>query len=76
MEKDQQQIEVGYNWKPEEVFELTGKELELMLNYCNSVLNNVEAQRIVAIHELKKALDQKMIKGVEEGKISVLKNPN
>lgn len=60
-----------YNWKPEEAFELKGKELELFLNYCNAVLNNVEAQRIIALYEMKKILDQKIADGVKTGQVSV-----
>lgn len=68
--------QVMLTWKPEEVFELSGKELELFLNFCNASLNNPEAQRLIALYEIKKLLDEKIRKGTEDGKVVKTKTPN
>lgn len=59
----------SYQWKSEEVFSLTGSNLDLFKKLLMLDLDSQEAQLIIAKYEALKAVDGIIAKGVEEGKI-------
>ena len=64
--------QVQYTWKPEENFNLAGKDFEALINYANFKLNTPEAQEIIMLYEISKSLDKIMQDGVMKGKVKVI----
>ena len=59
----------SYQWKADEIFSLTGGNLDLFKKLLMLDLDSKEAQLIIAKYEALKAVDAIIAKGVEEGKI-------
>lgn len=68
---ENQENQTFFSWNPNEKFDLSGIELEMMLSFLNSKLNNFQAQEIIAMYEIKKLLDKKVTDGVKDGKVTV-----
>lgn len=58
-----------YQWKEEEVFELNGKEFELLINTVRAILNTTESQKILLLARVAELLEGQLVKGIESGKV-------
>lgn len=59
-------------WSPTEVFEISGFELETTVNLLSARLSSPEAQAIIREYETLKTLQDKIQKGVNDGKVIVI----
>jgi len=57
----------AYQWEENAKFELTGKEFELFINVTRAILNDAESQKVLAVLELSKVLEQKLVDGIQNG---------
>jgi hypothetical protein len=58
-------------WSPTEVFEISGYELETMVNILSQKLQSSAAQAVIREYETLKMLQERIQKGVESGKVKV-----
>lgn len=58
-----------YSWTPQDKFELTGEQFGTILNAVRAVVGSAEAQRILAIVRANDAIEQIMVKAVEDGTV-------
>lgn len=56
-----------YSWSPQDKFELTGEQFGTILNAVRAIAGTPEAQRMMAIIRANDAIEQMMVKAVEEG---------
>lgn len=58
-------------WSPTEVFEISGFELETMVNILATRLSNPEAQKIIKEYDTFRSLQQRIQEGITSGKVKV-----
>lgn len=56
-----------YSWTPQDKFEMTGEQFGTILNAIRAIIGSAEAQRILALARANDAIEQMMVKAVEEG---------
>lgn len=61
----------AYEWKGDEEFPLTGKELEYMFNNLTEFLTLPSSQAVLKALETHKILQQKIAQGVDKGSVIV-----
>lgn len=64
-----------YNWEPNSVFELDGKQFGTILNGLRAVMASPEAQRILSIARANDAVEEVMASATEKGIIKEIDNP-
>lgn len=58
-----------YQWKSDDVFEISGREFDLILNTLRAVLSTEQAQQVLLAARANEALEKIIAKSVEEGKL-------
>lgn len=58
-----------YQWKEEEIFELNGKEFELIINTVRAILNTAESQKVLLLARVAELLESQLVRGIESGKV-------
>ena len=56
-----------YQWEEDAKFELSGKEFELFINVTRAILSDTDSQKVLAVLELNKVLEQKLVDGIQNG---------
>jgi hypothetical protein len=64
----------GLQWSPDEVFEITGYDIETMINVLTSRLLAPEAQKVVREYQTLINLQSKIQNGVNEGKVKIVES--
>lgn len=65
---------MNVEWSSNETFEISGYELETMVNTLTTKLLSPEAQAIIREYETLKLLQQRIQKGIEDGKVKTTNN--
>lgn len=60
----------SYSWKPDEIFDLSGLELEYIFKTITEYLNSPESMKVLKAYEVHRILEQKLKEGVEKGVIT------
>ena len=58
-----------YSWTPQDKFEMTGEQFGTILNAIRAIIGSPEAQRILALARANDAIEQMMVKAVEDGTV-------
>ena len=58
-----------YTWTPEDKFEMTGEQFGIILNAIRGVLSTPEAARILLLDKANTAIENMMVKAVEQGTV-------
>lgn len=64
----------GLQWSPDEVFEITGYDVETMINVLTTRLMTPEAQKVVREYQTLLSLQRRIQEGVDKGKVKVIEN--
>ena len=62
----------GLQWSPDEVFEITGYDIETMINVLTNRLLTPEAQKVVREYQTLINLQARIQEGVNKGKVKVI----
>ena len=65
-----------YSWTPQDKFEMTGEQFGTILNAIRAIIGSPEAQRILALARANDAIEQMMVKAVEEGIVLEIPDPS
>lgn len=58
---------VSYQWKPDEIFDITGMEFEYIFKTLTEYLISPESIKVLKAYEVHRILEQKLKEGVEKG---------
>lgn len=60
----------NWQWPHDQIFEISGKTLELFLHLKNSILSNPESQKVIMALQLDELLQKVVEDGIKSGKIT------
>ncbi len=61
---------VHYQWKEDEKFEISGRELEIYLNSTRAILSTPESQRVLLLAKINEMLENVIVQGLKDGKVT------
>ena len=68
--------EQSFQWEPDAKFELTGLEFNLLLAVTREFLNSPAAQRVMAMQQMNKMMEEKLGEGVKLGIVTTVEAPS
>lgn len=66
----------GLQWSPDEVFEITGYDVETMINVLTAKLMTPESQKVIREYQTLLNLQKRIQEGVDAGKVKVINDSN
>lgn len=67
--------QTNYNWKEDDIFHLTGKEFELLINATRAKLATPEVQNALLLVEMNKVLEKLLVDGINKGIVKAMSSP-